>query len=426
MPDKDHPLQQPAEFDRWLRRDRALPWRRIVAAALVVALIVCLDTYLLSPGVRRRADYVLLRAQARLKKPQPHERYVPTPVLPTPTVQAEGVRDMLPPTPTPTASPMPTPRPTPTQDATPLPASVLLDVDGHEPQGWNNCGPATLSMALRFYGWTRDQYAIAEAVKPDKNDKNVTPQEMAAYVGSLDELFAAVGYAANTRVLKLLLSNNFLVIVETWFVPEPGDEMGHYRLLTGYDDAAQQFMTQDAYQGRDRSLAYAELETLWKVFNRAFIVVCETSRSQDLTALLGDSAAFPAMHRNALAVALAEASEHPDDRYAWFNVGTNYVGLGQYEAAAQAYDRARTLKLPYRMLWYQFGPFEAYFRIGRYQDVIDLANASLRSAENLEESYYYRALARRALGDEAAARQDLETALRYNPAYAAAAKALAR
>jgi tetratricopeptide (TPR) repeat protein len=132
------------------------------------------------------------------------------------------------------------------------------------------------------------------------------------------------------------------------------------------------------------------------------------------------------MHRNALAVALAEASEHPDDRYAWFNVGTNYVGLGQYEAAAQAYDRARTLKLPYRMLWYQFGPFEAYFRIGRYQDVIDLANASLRSAENLEESYYYRALARRALGDEAAARQDLETALRYNPAYAAAAKALAR
>jgi tetratricopeptide (TPR) repeat protein len=279
-------------------------------------------------------------------------------------------------------------------------------------------------MALCFYGWTGDQYTVAEVVKPDKEDKNVSSHEMAAYVRSMDDLHATVGYAADTRVLKLLLSNGFPVIVETWFIPEPGDEMGHYRLLTGYDDAAQQFMTQDAYLGGDRAIAYAELQTMWKVFNRAFIVVCETSRSQDLTALLGDSAAFPAMHRSALAVALAETAEQPDDRYAWFNVATNYVALEQYEAAAQAYDRARNLKLPYRMLWYQFGPFEAYLRVGRYQDVIDLATASLRTAENLEESYYYRALARRALGDSTAARQDLEAALRYNPTYGAAAGAL--
>ena len=76
------------------------------------------------------------------------------------------------------------------------------------------------------------------------------------------------------------------------------------------------------------------------------------------------------------------------------------------------------------MLWYQFGPFEAYLRVGRYQDVIVLADANLRTANNLEESYYYRALARRALGDEEGARADLEAALRYNPLYERALETL--
>ena len=67
---------------------------------------------------------------------------------------------------------------------------------------------------------------------------------------------------------------------------------------------------------------------------------------------------------------------------------------------------------------------EAYLRVGRYQDVIDLTNANLEVTKNLEESYYYRALARRALGDQAGAREDLQKALQYNPLYDRAAKAL--
>ena len=130
------------------------------------------------------------------------------------------------------------------------------------------------------------------------------------------------------------------------------------------------------------------------------------------------------MYRDALAAALAETEADPEDRYAWFNVGTNYVGLGEYGEAARAYDRSRTLNLPWRMLWYQFGPFEAYLQTNRYQDVIVLTDANLKVTKNLEESYYYRALARRALGDEAGAREDLETALHYNPLFRPASEAL--
>jgi tetratricopeptide (TPR) repeat protein len=130
------------------------------------------------------------------------------------------------------------------------------------------------------------------------------------------------------------------------------------------------------------------------------------------------------MHTAALDAALSDVVADPEDRYAWFNAGTNYLALGRPAEAAAAYDQARTLSLPWRVLWYQFGPFEAYQQVGRYRDTIELANANLKSAKNLEESYYYRAIARRALGDEAGARTDLEIALRYNPNYARAAAAL--
>jgi tetratricopeptide (TPR) repeat protein len=163
---------------------------------------------------------------------------------------------------------------------------------------------------------------------------------------------------------------------------------------------------------------------MWKVFNRVYVVVCPAQRAHELQVLLGQRVAPERMYRDALDRALSEIDANQEDRYAWFNAGTNYLGLGQYERAATAYDQARLLKLPWRMLWYQFGPFEAYLRVGRYQEVIDLADANLRTSNNLEESYYYRALARRALGDEGGARKDLETALRYNSLYEHAQEAL--
>jgi tetratricopeptide (TPR) repeat protein len=237
-------------------------------------------------------------------------------------------------------------------------------------------------------------------------------------------MHAVMGYATDIRLLKQLLSSGYPVIVETWFIPEPDDEMGHYRLLTGYDDTAEQFTTQDAYNGADQLVTYEELDALWKVFNRVYIVVCEADRAAELTNLLAEYVEPEQMHRNALAIAVAETEADPEDRFAWFNVGTNHVGLGQFAAAAAAYDRARTLNLPWRLLWYQFGPFEAYLQVGRYQDVIDLANANLHVTRNLEESYYYRALARRALGDQEGAREDLHKALQYNPHYEQASAAL--
>ncbi|HJL70317.1 MAG TPA: hypothetical protein QGI30_05550, partial [Anaerolineales bacterium] len=89
-----------------------------------------------------------------------------------------------------------------------------------------------------------------------------------------------------------------------------------------------------------------------------------------------------------------------------------------------AFDRAREIGLPWRMLFYQFGPYIAYFNVGRYQDVIDLATATLQARPALEESYVWRGWALHMLGDTAGARSDFRAALGVNPNFVDALTAL--
>ena len=119
-----------------------------------------------------------------------------------------------------------------------------------------------------------------------------------------------------------------------------------------------------------------------------------------------------------------------DQYFAWYNRGTNLVQLQDYAGAAQAYDQAFAVypsipenERPWRMLWYQTGPYFAYFYSGRYYDVLNLATTTLdamQSDKNLEESYYWRAMAKAALGDSTGAIQDYRTSLQYHPGFSPA------
>lgn len=343
---------------------------------------------------------------------------------------------------TPTSQPTNTPTSTATPSPTPLPVRAGLPPITHTYQTWNNCGPATLSMALSYFDRTETQADAAAFLKPDPEDKNVNPHEMAAYARSLG-LEATVRVGGDLSRLKQLITAGFPVVVETWFIPEPGDQMGHYRLLTGYDDEVHQFITQDSYNGPNVRPDYASLDELWRVFNRVYLVIYYPSQTDRLAAILGNdldvrepqSSDDRGMYTQALEVAQAEAANPSADcvayedcadgsAFAWFNVGSNLTALGRHQEAATAYDQARLLGLPWRMLWYQFGPYESYYAVGRYEDVITLATVTLNVVDNLEESHYWRARAYLAQGDTDRAHADLRAAVKYNPNFTAAAEIL--
>ena len=132
------------------------------------------------------------------------------------------------------------------------------------------------------------------------------------------------------------------------------------------------------------------------------------------------------MWQNNLSVARVDAASDPNNAFYWFNLGTVYNALGQYEQAASAFDQARSIGLPWRMMWYQFGPYEAYYQVGRYEDVILLADVTLKDRPYFEESFYYRGLANAALGNTAEAEKDWTASNKFNPNYEPASTALAQ
>jgi tetratricopeptide (TPR) repeat protein len=170
------------------------------------------------------------------------------------------------------------------------------------------------------------------------------------------------------------------------------------------------------------------LEDDWRGFNGTYIVIFPPQDEQKIMDLLGDQADEKANYEYA---ALKAANEvlglsGRDQFFAYYNRGTNLVDLQDYAGAAAAYDAAFAVYAaipeddrPYRALWYQTGPYFAYYFTQRYWDVISLANTTLDTMSEpiLEESYYWRARANLALGDTVGAEKDLKLALKYHEGF---------
>lgn len=325
--------------------------------------------------------------------------------------------------------------PTPTL----LPDSVALNgvryMDQH--YGWNNCAPANLAMALSYWGWEGDREDTAEYLKPFEEDKNVMPYEMEQYIKNQTELSVVVRHGGTPNLVKEFIANGYPVLIEkgTFSFRETTTGryswMGHYNVLTGYDDSCNEFIVQDSYvtPGVDHRIPYDELIKEWRSFNYVFIVVHPLDREDNVFEILGDYSIPQKSYEIAYKIASDEIITliEVDKVFAWYNRGTSMVGLQDYRGAADAYDEAYRLlaelpeeKRPYRLIWYQTGPYFAYFYSGRYQDVIDLADTALIPLERtkkpyLEESYYWRAKAKAVLGDNEGAIEDLCQSLEYHP-----------
>jgi len=200
------------------------------------------------------------------------------------------------------------------------------------------------------------------------------------------------------------------VLVEKGFEPETLAKegwMGHYNLVIGYDDDKQVFTTQDSYllallkyEQRQSStgfeVTYEDMISNWRAFNNILIVVYAPHLENDVLNALGPLADETNSYRVAYDRAVAETSSLSDPRdqyFAWFNAGTSLVKLEDYTGAAAAYDQAiftiyptiPEISRPYRMFWYQTGPYYAYYFSKQYNTVISFTSApgSTRSLPNI-------------------------------------------
>jgi hypothetical protein len=407
---------------KWLKR-LLLAWVVILALGGIAMLI---------PAIRERVVYRVYILQLRMRQminPPEAEVFVPqTPVevtpLPTatPTVPPEPTATLAPELPTPTVEPSPTPLP---------PRVELLGVTYVDQHGaFNYCAPANLAMELNFWGWAGTREDIGDFVKPNPKDKNVMPYELADYVTQNTQFSVVVRSGGTPALVKSLLAGGFPVLVEKGAVMRDltgvDSWMGHYQVLTGYDDATSEWIIQDSFYTADYRETYEKFLGGWRSFNYVFMVVYPPAEEPRLMDLLGDYADEQAAFRIAAQIASDEIfqSQGVDLFFAWFNRGTNLVALQDYQGAAGAYDQAyqayATLEAkgrPYRITFYQTGPYFAYYHSGRYQDVINLATQTIGATPEpfLEENFYWRALAKLALDDREGALQDLRDSLDAHP-----------
>jgi hypothetical protein len=406
-----------------MRLDRNTIMKATLGALVMVFILGAL--YQLPPVQRRLAWRVdalmtMLRTSAR-----------PVGMLPTPLPAVIEATEQMPtqtatlrPSSTPQLSPTPFDTPTPAPSPTPLPASVRLPSPKWEGQDWNNCGPAALAIHLRFFGWEGDQFSVSNEIKPIRADRNVNIDELLVYVYNfVPHLGVEYRVGGTIDLIRAFIAAGLPVMIEAGtLLDEPfwyQDDLwaGHYLLVTGYDDASRSFTVQDTYRSADLKMSYDELDATWQTFNRVYFVLYPLEEQETVKNLIGSSWIYQQNRQQALDAAITETRVDPGDAFAWFNMGTNLVYFERYREAIEAYDTARRLGLPQRMLRYQFGPFLAYFHGGRNDELLALSEYALEVTPNSEEALLWRGWALYRAGKSNEALNHFYQALEARPGY---------
>jgi tetratricopeptide (TPR) repeat protein len=398
----------------------------IIGLASIGTILIAFFAYQ-SPAIKMRVDWRVDVAGTYLRSIFDPANYAPT-ALPQPQVSLDRTEPFIPGSELEadtTASHMS--KPTPIS----LPPRVQLEAPEYEKEIYNNCGAATLTMILRMYGWVGTQDDIASVIKPNVDDKNVNIDELVYYVRNMAGWLAAeYRVAGNIELLKRLIANGYPVIIESGMQLDQSYRVnddrwaGHYLLVTGYDDDTGLFTTQDSWYSANRMLTYEELDENWKAFNHAYLLVFVPDQTDAIKDLVGENWDEEINRINALNQAYDESEANPEDAFAWFNVGTNLLYFDRYAEAAQSYDTAIRLGIPQRMLRYQFGPFIAFFKTARNDDLKALAEYSLKITPTSEENRLWYGWALFREGDKAAAIEEFNKALHVNPNYLDARYAL--
>mgnify|MGYP001565544517 CR=1 FL=1 len=316
--------------------------------------------------------------------------------------------------------------PTPMTLQTP-PAKKILPNLSFAMQSYNNCGPASLSMTLRHYGHIVSQEALAETLRPHNNehgiqdDKSVSLEEMAQQAKEYD-LIPYHRPNGSLKQMKQFLSYDMPIITKEWL--NENEDIGHYRLLRGYDDITQEIIQDDSYEGPDIQYSYARFSVTWSKFNNEYLVLVPKEKRHIAEAILGADTDPAVAWEHAASDERKKLAETPDDLWARFNLSVIYYNQGKYEQSVEEFEKVEH-KLPARGLWYQIEPIQAYFMLGNDKRVFQLTDDIINNNNPaFSELYLIRGEIYKKQGNLDAARAEFEKAVYYNKNMKEATEAL--
>jgi len=262
----------------------------------------------------------------------------------------------------------PVPQPTPK----PLPISYQLGGGTHVFQTFNNCGPASLSMTLSFFEIFISQKEIGNELRPWQNptgnndDKSVTLPELAQKAQN----FGFTTYHrpnGDIQTIKAFVANGIPVITRTLL--QEGSDIGHYRVVYGYDDSTREILQNDSLQGKNLKFSYSSFLNLWRPYGYEYLVLVPTEKEKVAESILGENLNERTAWINAVNNLNSEFSANLQDIFLKFSLSVAYYNTEQYEKSIQEFEAIEN-KLPFRALWYQTEPLLAYQKLKRYDELL--------------------------------------------------------
>jgi len=306
---------------------------------------------------------------------------------------------------------------TPSVTPTEIPIRMDLANDYHVYQTFNNCGPASLSMALSHYDIFISQDELGEALRPyqnptgDNDDKSVTLDE----IGKKAKEYDLIPYHradGDIELLTRLIALDLPVITRTWLKAD--EDIGHYRVVTGYDKFSREIIQDDSYQGPNRQYSYDEFNELWSKFGYEYLVLVPAEKKDTVEQVLGEKVNERVAWENAKDKSEQILAQSPDDITARFNLSVAEYNLGNYQQSVAQYEIVQD-KLPFRTLWYQIEPIQAYYELGGYDNVFSITDNILNNQNRAySELYIIRGDSYMKLNRIDLAEQEYEKAVYYN------------
>ncbi len=325
--------------------------------------------------------------------------------------------------------PATTPTPTPGLRLPTPPEQKILPGGTHVFQTFNNCGPAAMSMALSYFGINETQQKLGELLRPyqnkqgDNDDKSVTLSELARLAPEYN-LLAYHRPNGTLEIVKQFIAHDMPVVTRTWL--KPNDDIGHFRVIKGYDDATGEFIQDDSLQGKNLRYSYTLFIDLWKKFSYEYVVFVPREKQEIAEAILGTNTDEKFAWNAAVRLSQEEIAVNPDDVYARFNLSVAYYHTGNYQQSVKEFEQIEA-RLPFRMLWYQIEPILSYYEIGAYDTLFAVTDGVLKNQNRaFSELYFIRGQAYEQQQRIPQAIAEYRKAVLYNSAYKPAITALAK
>src|SRR5207248_2906643 len=82
----------------------------------------------------------------------------------------------------------------------------------------------------------------------------------------------------NIAMLRKFIAAGIPVMTRTWMTPD--EDIGHYRVINGYDQATKTIYLDDTFDGKTLTFSYDEFNKVWSKFNYEYLVIVPKDKKQ--------------------------------------------------------------------------------------------------------------------------------------------------